>query len=114
MENGWTDFHEILRIGRPQYKEQSGKFEGVIFHFFSKKSMHISSITGKRMHGCSVKVGHETKNNLEHFRNVAINPLIPDRFFYFMGPRLLAISWENGWADFHEIFMVCQAREKNN
>ena len=38
----------------------------------------------------STKVGHETRNNPEHFKDVAVNPLNPGLIFLF--PELVFVS----------------------
>ena len=34
----------------------------------------------------SEKDGHDTESNLEHFRDVAVNPLNPESIYLFPGP----------------------------
>ena len=62
--------------------------------------MSVSNITENEwtdFHEISAKVGYETRNTLEYFRDVVFNPLNPlNRFFYFMDSWLLVISWKKG------------------
>ena len=89
-----------------------------LFLVFFRKSVSVIDImekTDERIFmNFSEKAGHETRNNVEHFRDVAVNPLNPGSIFIFSGSVFLVILWKNGWTDFHEIFMICQARHKKS
>ena len=37
---------------------------------------------------------------------MCLTPWIQDSFFYYLGPCLLAASWNNGWIDIHEILRI--------
>ena len=48
----------------------------------------------------SGKIAHETKNNLEYFRVVVINPLNSGSIFLFSESVIVSIIMENRWTDF--------------
>ena len=55
----------------------------------SRKSVSVSNSTEKRMNGFSWfflgKVGHEARSTLEHFRDLAVNPLNAGSILIFSG-----------------------------
>ena len=81
------------------------------FFEFSEESVSVSNITGKRVERMFVKFlakdGYETKNNLEYFRNVAVNSLNPGSIFLFPGSVFVSNIIEklvNGFScNFHEM-----------
>ena len=77
--------------------------------------MYVSNIIEKKngwkdIHEILGKFGHETSDTLEHFRDLAVNPLNSISIFLFSGSVFVSNIMENGWTDFHEIFMICQER----
>ena len=60
-----------------------------LFLDFSEDSMFVSSIAEKTVErffmNFSEKDGHDRKRNLEHFRDVAVNPLNPGSIYLFRG-----------------------------
>ena len=55
----------------------------------------------------------KTRNNLEHFPDLAVNLFeFEIDFFCFLNPCLLVILWKIGWTHLHENFMVYQAGHK--
>ena len=44
------------------------------------------------------------------FGMLLLTPWILERFIYFLDPCLFVILWKNGWTDFHDFCMKCQAR----
>ena len=120
-KNGWTDFHEIFRIGRAWYKKQSGKFGEYpwvlsFFTVFSMKSVSVSKIKGKRMNGFSwnfqqrLDMRPATIYNI--FGMLLLAPWIQGCRYYFLDPCLLVMLWKNGRTCFPEIPMKCQRRTK--
>ena len=114
--NGYTEFHEIFKIGGIWYKTHSIFWLQGFFFMFSRKSVSVSSITGNRMNGFSSKVSakmnHEASNNLQHFRGVKVDLLNPGSLYYFLDSCLLVTLRENGRTDFHDIFTKWHVRHK--
>ena len=110
------------------FQDMLGKIQGTIwkiyvyplhtefFYMFTRKSVSVSNIAEKRMNGFLWfflgKVGHEARNTLENFRDLAVNLLNPGSIFVFSGSVFLCNIMGNGWTDFHEIFMICQGQHK--
>ena len=110
--NAWRDFYEIFRLGRARSKEQSEKKMGVLcltpsieerryievyssmiqffIFFFSRKSVLVSNITGKRMNGFSWNFQERLHIRQRKIWNIFgswwLTPWIQDRFFYFVNP----------------------------
>ena len=86
------------------------------FPTFSEKCMSLSSITEKRFNGFSIfffeKDGHDTWNNLEHFRDVTVNPLNPGSIYIFPGSVFVCNIMEKRVSRFPWFFMKCQARHQ--
>ena len=73
----------------------------LFFSVLSRKFVSVSKYYGKTderiFMNFSEKVGHQTRDDLEHFRDIAVNPLNPGLiFFYFLDPCLLVMLCENG------------------
>ena len=104
--NNWEHFQDI-----PINRLNTG-----LFPTFSEKSMAPSSITEKRLNGFSWNFPKRTDLPQGAIWNIfmmlRLTPWILGRFFYVLDPCLFVILWKNGWTDFHENFMKCQARHK--
>ena len=124
-KNGWTDFHEIFRVGGIWYTEQLGTFSGCS----NKPLEHMIFSPLFRSNPCLIaalqKNGwrdfHEIfrkRSDMTHwaiwtiFGMLLLTPWILGGFIYFMVPCLFEMLWKNGWTDFHEIFMKRQAWHK--
>ena len=57
-------------------------------------------------------VCNNTRSNVEPFQDVVFYPLGSGIDFLFCGSTFVGKLWRNGCTDFHEIFMICQARHK--
>ena len=86
------------------------------FPTFSEESMTLSSITEKRLNGFSWNFQKRTDLTQgaiwNTFGMLRLTPWILGRFIYFLDPCLFVILWENGWMDFHEIFIKRHAQQK--
>ena len=122
-QNGWTDFHEIFRIGGYWYKEQLWTFSGHLtpwtqdfFPTFSEESMTLSSIAEKRSNGFSWNFQKRTDLTQGAIWSILgilrLTAWVLGRYIYFMDPCLFVTLWKNGWTDFHDFFTKCQARHK--
>ena len=100
------------------------------FSVFLMESVSVSNIMGKRMNGFSwkfsVKFAHKTRNKLEHFGDVVINPLNPgsivllprsvfvsnvmektrERIFMKFSRNVSHDASNDGWVDITEIFRI--------
>ena len=95
--NAWTDFHEFFRICWAWYMEHSKKIwsfmlnplgTGFLFPCFQGNPCLLATLRENdwtEFHDISAKFGYDTGNNLEHFRDVLINPLLPGPIFLFPG-----------------------------
>ena len=52
---------------------------------------------------------YDIENNLKYLRDVMINPLNPGSIYVYPGSVFVCYIRENGWTDFHEIFMKRRA-----
>ena len=77
-----------------------------VFSMFSWKSVPVSSITGKQVNGFSWNLqqrwGLKQGTICNIFGMLRSTPWIRGRFFYFLDPWLLVISWKTG----ERIFMI--------
>ena len=125
QKNSWMDFHEIYRVGGTGYKEQLGTFSRYciwlldhrsFFFTLTEESMTLSSIAEKRLNGFSWNLNKRTDLTQGAIWNIFgmlwLTHWILGRFIYCLVLCLFVISWKNGWMDFHEFFMKCQARHK--
>ena len=87
-----------------------------LFPTFSEQSTPLNSIAEKTVKQIfmkfSEKDGHDTGSNLEHFRDVTVNPFNPGSIYLFPGSVFVSNIMENGWTAFHEFFMKRQAWHK--
>ena len=71
---------------------------------FSRKSATVSNIKEKRMNDFHdfflEKVGYETRIHLEHFRDIAVNPLNPGSILLFSVSVFVCDIMETGWRVF--------------
>ena len=63
---------------------------------------------------CSEKDGRDTGSNLEHFRDVTVNPLNPGSIYYFLDPCLFVIQWKTGERIFMNFLWNVRHDTRNN
>ena len=105
--NNWEHFQDI-----PLNLLNTGHFS----HFFGGNHDSQQHCRKKRLNGFSwnfQKKAYLTQGAIRNiFGMLRLTPWILGRFIYFLDPCLFVILWENGWTDFHDFFMKCQARHK--